>query len=280
MKSSIKSLKILLVGVLIFSVVFSTGITEALSKEQTVSNIEDRFEILVETDDFLSYIVRNNDGSLHLFEETVEEDGDNTIITTSIYDVRDKNDKRRKLIDRFQTNITTDLEGNIIVSEGYNNKGKGKGKGNQNISDGVQFIEDQNSLNNEEEEYPLFTTMSTSWTMTAAVSGSFGYMTNYSTNRGNARYSGINPKRNLPRDAKYTKFTQAVDSLRSRERTILRDATGVALLEAIWQVRNTGITLQVVKQLVRKVGAPAFLAYEGFMWFLAVNSSRNAYYAL
>ncbi|WP_332635027.1 hypothetical protein [Halalkalibacter flavus] len=253
-------LKVLLVGLLVFTSALTPGFIGTVSAQNSDISVKDfeneNFHVILEKDNIIIYQVHNDDGTISQFEEeTVEYSGNKTVIYTEIYDVINN---EKVFVDNFKTEI---------LSEG----------------DSIQIIQKDNNeveleLNETNEESTQMIQARSNWTTVSWASGNFGYYTNYSTNRGNARYSTMS-KTNLPRNSNYSTFIRNVDELKRQEVAILADASGVALLEALWQARH-GVTLSLVKNLIKKIGAPLYLAYSGFNWALQVNRTTNSYYAL
>lgn len=218
----------------------------------------DGIEFLVDTDERSEYILTLPTGDkIHFIELITLIDNGNTEIHTQAYEL-----STNKLLQDY----TTLIENDTIIDQTIEHFDTPQ-------TDNVKIVPFSNIISNK-----------------SLAPVGISYITNYNVNTGNAYYAFLESRKvNVVYDsstlrANYTKFTQAVDSMRGHE-----NGTVIALLLEVFSATAGAamigklISWKTAETVVKKIINPAALlinTYDLSMWFYYYNEVGTAYYDL
>jgi hypothetical protein len=231
-------------------------------------------EIIKETNDEIVYRVfeEKENGEILTFEynEVTQTTDNKDIIKTKIYEINNETDGK-ELIDNYITYVIEEDDGTVTFEVEGDSNSKVTIDPKKVNEKAISEIEDDNN----------FQIVSWSgWTQSAVHN--IGYRQNFSTSRGEAKWThyGVNKNRPLS-NTHFDRFTREVDTLRSYESSIVtNNVIGLAVEIGNLVFSGQSVTWAQVQSIAKKVLRSLVgvaVLWDVYQWSMSLERATNHY---
>ncbi|MCA1066657.1 hypothetical protein QTG56_00655 [Rossellomorea sp. AcN35-11] len=235
------------------------------ASEKDVDFPEGELNFIVQTNEISIYEIEENGEKLRYEESTIESE-ESTKIHTKVFNITGG---ESKLVDEFSTSLDfNDNEVKIEQERDFKVE-------SEEITLSPSSDETMN-FEKDDKQTLIFARASSSWVSSRMPKISIGYR--YPDD---AKYTGMYKYNVKLPNRDYDNFTRQVDSMRSRETSILMEGTGLAAAGTLAKLVSGKLTLSwsTAWSLIKKVGAPLAVGYDAFRWFQVYDKAVKYFYA-
>ncbi|WP_226675707.1 hypothetical protein [Rossellomorea aquimaris] len=245
-----------------------TMIPGSLALASEKENLSDRdFTIITQSDSLVVYEMKEDDKVLR-YEENIVESGRSTNVYTKVFDVTNgvpvlKDEFNTYLeFDDHQSEVKITQENDLEVET-------------ETISLPTENT-DRSILPENDSSKSMFRAVASSWVSSRMPKINIGYR--YPDD---AKYAGMYKYNVKVPNKSYDQFTRQVDSMRSREVSLVKEGSGIAAAQTLADLVFGKVTLSwsAAWKLMKRIGAPISVGYNAFQWFLSYDKAVDYFYA-